>query len=102
MAGLIPRLDARSVETARELLGVRRRDDPVLLPPDEQGGSPHAMDPLLQPLVRDGPEKLPRGTHGPLKPDAHQGPRFRILRLSEHPPRGFALGVPEDMAGELL
>src|SRR5262245_43890099 len=57
VAGLVHGLDARAGKTSRELLRVRWRDDPVFLPPDEQGGRPHAMDPLLESLVRDRPEE---------------------------------------------
>src|SRR5438132_8650609 len=50
----------RTRDAADELPGVYGRYEGVLLTPDHERRGLHAMDAMLEPLVRDGPDKLGR------------------------------------------
>src|SRR5882724_8382752 len=50
-------LDPGPRDLPRELLRVDGWGNPILRAPDQQGGRLHAVDALLQALVRDGPEE---------------------------------------------
>src|SRR5439155_14731599 len=55
----------RTRDAADELPGVYGRYEGVLLTPDHERRGLHAMDAMLEPLVRDGPDKLGRTSQGP-------------------------------------
>src|SRR5439155_11830091 len=69
VAGVVDHLDARAWNPACELFGIDGRHELVVGAPDHERGRFHAMDTLLQPLVRNWPDEFPGGAHRPH--DAH-------------------------------
>ncbi len=96
------RLDLGPRDLPRELLGVDGWGDPILGAPDEQGGRLHAVDALLEALVRNGPDELARGAHGPRQADLGVDALRLVLGLGEEELRPGPRGIVEDVALHLL
>src|SRR5881296_1392786 len=95
VAGSLHDLDASLHQPAGELVRVRERDQPVVLPPDQQRGRLDAVDSLLQPLVGNRPDELAGAPHGPGQTGPCQGSVLRILGDGEQRFRRHALRLPE-------
>src|SRR6266536_1427084 len=95
-------LDPGARDLPRELFRVDGWGNPILRAPDEQGGRLHAVDALLEALVRDGPDELARGTHGPREADLGGDALRLVLRLGEEELRAGARGIVEDVALHFL
>ena len=101
VAGARHHLEPRVRDPSRELLGVRARDQAVVLSPEQQGRRGDAVDALLEPLVRDRPDELAGRAHGPREAGPREGARLRLGGHREHRLRGGTVRLVEDVGRHL-
>src|SRR5581483_1771641 len=102
VAGAVDQGDPGARDPLREVVGVGRRDEAVLLPPDDQRGGADAVDVLLEPAVGDRPDELPGAGLRPGKADLRVDSLVGIVGQAEEALGRLALGVREQQPPQLL
>ena len=96
--GAVDQLDAGAGYPLCKLLRVGRCDQLIRIPPDDQGRRRNPVDALLEPLVRDRPDKLSGAGLRPDKVGLRLDPSRRIRGELEKPLRCGSGGVGKKSA----
>jgi len=102
VAGAVDQLDVGARDPLRELVGVRRCDHLIRIPPDDQRRRGYPVDAFLETLVRERPNEFPGACLRPDKAGLRLDAVLRIGGKHEEPLRRNPGGVGKERRAALV